>query len=382
MGTDANNIREGFGGPGIAGPEDYTTWQVPRVAMVFTGNQHGYIEPCGCTGLERQKGGVARRFTFLDSLKDRGWDVVPMDAGNQVRRYGNQAKIKLQQSVVALTKMDYQAVGFGPDDIRLGAGDLLSVAASDSPDDALYVSANVVVFDPGFVPRTKIISRGGLKIGVTSVVDPEALLAKPEEEIIVSEMADSAKTAVDELNAQAPDYNVMLFFGKEEAAENLVREVEGYDLVVVAGGYGEPTYQARTIQDSATRMIVTGDKGMYAGVIGLFGESDGEEDVSIKYARVPLTHEFKDAPAMRGLMKDYQDQLRDVGFEGLGLSPIPHRSGHKFVGSEACGKCHTSAFEVWEGSAHAEATDSIVTPKEDRGDVARVTLTPSALAVT
>ncbi|WP_165440640.1 multiheme c-type cytochrome [Rubripirellula amarantea] len=357
----------------IGGPEDYTTWTKPLVSMVFTGNQHGYIEPCGCTGLDRQKGGVARRFTFLDSLRQRGWDVIPMDAGNQVRRVGNQAKIKLQQSARALSEMGYQAVGFGPDDIRQGATDLLSIAYADSPEEAVFISANVLVLDPEFVARTKLIEQNGLKIGVTSITDPESLLAQTNEDITVGDMAASAKSAIDEMEPQSPDFSVLLFFGKEEAAEALVREVTGFDLVVVAGGFGEPTYQAKPIQDSDTRIIVTGDKGMYAGVVGLFGRQGAENGkLEMKYARVPLTHEFKDAPAMRGLMKDYQNQLRDIGLEGLGLlPPIPHSSGRKFVGTQTCAKCHTSAYEVWEGSAHAHATESIVKPSQDRGDVAR-----------
>ena len=352
-----------------AEPETYKTWDPPTLTLVLTGNQHGYIEPCGCTGLTRQKGGVARRYTFLDTLEEKGWPIVPMDVGNQVRRFGRQATIKLQQSVRALTEMDYQAVGFGPEDIRLGVGDLLAVAASDSPEDSLYVSANVVLFDPEFLPQVKVVESNGIKVGVTSIMDPEKLTVDPGDEVIVSEMVPAASAAIKALTAKSPDFKVLLFYGKEESAEKLVREVPGFDLVVVAGGYGEPTYQPAAINDSDTKMILTGAKGMYAGLIGLY---ENPKKPTMKYARVALSHEFADAPEMRGLMKDYQDQLKSVGLEGLGLLPaIPHSSGNKFVGTATCGKCHTEALEIWEGTPHAFATDSIVEPPEDRGDVPR-----------
>ncbi len=119
---------------GIGKPEDYNTWPVPDVSLVVTGRQHGYIEPCGCTGLERQKGGMARRYTFMRQLKEKGWLLMPIDGGDQVRRFGHQSEIKLQQTTKALKQMEYQAVGFGPDDLRLGVGELLSVAAAESPD--------------------------------------------------------------------------------------------------------------------------------------------------------------------------------------------------------------------------------------------------------
>jgi hypothetical protein len=372
-------------------PETYQDWDKPDLTLVFTGNQHGYIEPCGCTGLERQKGGVARRYTFLETLREKGWTLVPMDVGNQVRRTGQQANIKLQQSARALQEMKYQAVGFGPEDVRLGVGPLLAVAASDAPEDALYVSANVVLFDPEMMPATKIVQQNGLKVGVTSILDPEGLTTDTGEELQVGEMVPAAKAAIRQLSASTPDFTVLLFYGKEEAAQELMQEVAGFDLVVVAGGYGEPTYQPADINDSQTQMILTGAKGMYAGLVGLYAEqkTPGDEGnkpdleaepttlaktgkPTFKYGRVPLTHDFADAPAMRGLMKDYQDQLESIGLEGLGLMPpIPHPSGNKFVGTATCGKCHTEALDVWEGSPHAFATDSIVEPPEDRGDVPR-----------
>src|SRR5687767_14908328 len=40
-------------------------WPKPKAALFLTGRQNGYLEPCGCTGLANQKGGLARRHTLL-----------------------------------------------------------------------------------------------------------------------------------------------------------------------------------------------------------------------------------------------------------------------------------------------------------------------------
>lgn len=346
----------------LDGPEDYRTWEQPDIAFVVTGQQHGYLEPCGCTGLDRQKGGVARRFTLMRELREKGWPIVPIDAGNQVRRFGRQAEVKLQQTVRALKEMEYQAVGFGPDDLRLGVGELLAVAAGD--DDPMFVSSNVVLIDPSLVPQTKKIEQAGFTIGVTSVLDPDELEVAPSDEILVEPAGDAIQSAIWEL--EDADYQILMFFGKEDAARDYVRQHEGFDLLVVAGGYGEPTYRPEIVENTETRMIVTGNKGMYAGLVAMYGPQE------MKYARVPLTHEFEDAPEMRRLMKEYQDQLRDIGLQGLGLlPPIPHSSGQKFVGTAKCGECHTTAFDIWEGTPHADATKDIVKPPKERGDVAR-----------
>ena len=100
-------------------------WTKPAFAFFITGRQHGYIEPCGCTGLDFQKGGLARRQTLHAELKAKGWPLVPIDVGNQVRRFGPQPAIKFQTTMNALRKMDYKAVGIGPDDLRLDVGELL-----------------------------------------------------------------------------------------------------------------------------------------------------------------------------------------------------------------------------------------------------------------
>lgn len=108
-------------------------WPQPQFVLLLTGRQNGYIEPCGCTGLANQKGGLARRHTLYDSLANRGWNVLPFDAGNQVRRYGRQSEIKFQVTAEGLKKMNYRAVALGPDDLRLSAGELLA-AVTDAGD--------------------------------------------------------------------------------------------------------------------------------------------------------------------------------------------------------------------------------------------------------
>ena len=43
---------------------------------------------------------------------------------------------------------------------------------------------------------------------------------------------------------------------------------------------------------------------------------------------------------------------------------MTHPTTREFVGSEKCGECHTTAFEIWKDTPHAHATDTIVQPPE------------------
>jgi hypothetical protein len=69
-------------------------------------------------------------------------------------------------------------------------------------------------------------------------------------------------------------------------------------------------------------------------------------------------------------MSAYQEQLKALGLEGLGVKPLPHPTGRQFVGSETCGECHVEEYEIWEKTPHAHAMDSLVHPGE-RSEIPR-----------
>lgn len=104
-----------------------TDWKDPWLVFFITGNQYGYLEPCGCTGLANQKGGVNRRDTLLTSLKQRGWNVMPIDGGNQVRTDGTQSEIKFQWTTQAFREMGYEAAAYGEKDLKLSDNILVSI---------------------------------------------------------------------------------------------------------------------------------------------------------------------------------------------------------------------------------------------------------------
>ncbi len=105
----ANRLRRGAK-DGTCG---WDQWEEPQVVLFVTGNQHGYIEPCGCTGLENQKGGLARRYTFMKQVEAKGWPIVSIDAGNQVRRTGRQSEVKFQAAATGFTGDEIRCRRFG-----------------------------------------------------------------------------------------------------------------------------------------------------------------------------------------------------------------------------------------------------------------------------
>ncbi len=350
-----------------AGPRpEFEGWTKPQVALVLTGRQHGYIEPCGCTGLTNQKGGLARRHALVQSLRAKGWEVIPLDLGDQVRRIGAQAAIKFQSTIDAFRIIGYQTVGFGPDDLRISLGELIAAMATSTNEQGqsdLFVCANA---NPaGFVSAQRVIEAGDMRIGVTSVLGEQELQKVTHEEIVKTPPVTALKQAVQQLKAARCNLYVLLAHASLEESAKLAQACPEIDLVVTAGGEGEPAYRPQPIAGSKAVMIQVGTKGMHVGVVGVFDDPQQR----IRYQRIALDARFQDSQEMLDILGSYQQKLQELGLQGLGLRPVPHPVG-KFVGSETCGDCHTQANAKWEETGHHHATETLVHPGE-RSEVPR-----------
>jgi hypothetical protein len=359
----------------LAKPEPFAGWPKPAVAIVLTGQQLGYIEPCGCTGLENQKGGLARRHTLLRLLRDeRGWPVVALDVGSQVRRYGRQQEIKFQHTASALRTLGYAGVVLGASDLKLPVGELFS---GTNPDDkpSIFTAANVALLSREFQPPYQVIEAGGNKIGVVGVLGDSFEEKLAGDELLHQPALDGLKESCRDLKAQNCDYHVLLAHATLQEAQNIAREIPLFDLVVCSGGGVLPSNELEPIEGTKSKLVRVSHKAMHAGVVGLFDDGARGNALrgvpSVRYTVVTLDAQFKDSPEMLRLLADYQEQLKSEGLAGLGLKPQPHPSGNQFVGSETCGECHTKAMAKWSTTPHAHATDSLVRPPNTRADIPR-----------
>ncbi len=334
----------------------FVGWPKPDLALVFSGELAGYFEPCGCAGLQNQKGGLKRRHTLLKDLTAKGWPVVPLDLGGLTKRYGIQAELKYDHLLKALAEMGYQAVGFGSSDLRL---DVLSLLLNSSEAKQVLVSANVGVldFDPQYSRRFKVIEAGGLKIGVTGVLGKKEIAAlKNVDDLSLIDPEAGLRTVLPELQQAGCDELVLLSFADPDETKELARKFPVFNFVVTAGGAEVPPEQPPLIEGTKSYLIEVGDKGMYVIVLGLYKHGQP----TLRYQRVPLDSRFKDSPEMQKVMVDYQHDLETLGLEGLGLKPTAHPTGREFAGSAACADCHIAATEVYLKTPHAHATQTLV----------------------
>ena len=97
----------------------------PEFVIVITGQTYGYLQKCGCS--DPQKGGLERRFNFIQGFKDQQIDVVPIDLGDVTSQVSKdsqilhtQALLKYQIAMRAMKAMGYRVVGLGKEEFALG----------------------------------------------------------------------------------------------------------------------------------------------------------------------------------------------------------------------------------------------------------------------
>ncbi len=337
----------------------FVDWKKPTLAIVITGREDGYIEPCGCAGLDRMKGGLSRRHTMIKELKDKGWPLLCIDVGGLSKGYGVQAELKFQITVDAMKKMGYQAIGFSPNDLRLPVDSLVAVAAPSDDNPSPFVSANVGLlgFDAEITTQWRVVDVGGIKIGVTSVLGKEYQKGLASEDVEFVDPKAALQRVVPELKKQC-EVMILLAHATQEESIALSKEFKDFAVVVTSGGASTPPAKPTVIEDSKALLIGVGEKSMDAIVLGLFR---GVEP-PYRYQRVPLDSRFVASQDMKDLMKVYQEQLKTLGLAGLAIKPVTHplqNINGNFVGSKACENCHEESYKVWKKSGHAKAWSTL-----------------------
>ena len=337
--------------------EIFVGWQKPKVALVISGRQDGYLEPCGCAGLDRMKGGLTRRHSLFKELKAKGWPVVAMDCGGLVKGFGRQAELKFHLSVDAMQKMGYDAIALGKTDLRLPAGELLSRVASSKGAPSPFLSANVAIF--GFAADMtadhRIVDAGGLRIGITSVLGTSWQKEINNTDVEMADPAAKLREVLPKLKERS-DVLVLLAHATMDESKRLADEFPEFDIVVTGGGNPVPP-KDKEVLPKGNVLIEVGEKGMDAIVLGIYG------DDKIEYQRVPLDSRFEDSLDMKEFMRQYQQQLKADGLAGLGIRQVPHPQAAelgKFVGSKECESCHEESYDVWKKTGHADAWKTLV----------------------
>ena len=326
----------------------------------------GYLEPCGCT--QGQLGGLIRRFDFVQRLKAQNWPVALIDLGSLIKDPGgarggfDQAKIKFGIALKALSTLKYDAIALSPEDLKVGVGEAFAQFLNGLGDSTKIVVANVQP-GAGFDSRiqvSQIISAGPVQLGITAVVDPEAIaqLNDPEkaEMLTVVKRPDEVLSDVLAALEGKSEYQVLMVQGSPEQAKRLATAYPGFDVVVSTSQFVDPLEREPLMLNGGKTMLVTvGRRGKYVGAVGFFADPAQK----MRYYPVTLDHKYNGpGTEIKKVIEDeYRNMLKSAGV----VDSFPRHdytggtAGATYVGAETCRHCHPNTFAKWSTTKHNQA---------------------------
>ena len=239
-----------------------------QLTMLVTTNVRGQLDPCGWKA--NPLGGLPRRLTYINQLREGGVDPVLLDAGDalfelNILANGKEASSKLRAKTVfeSTAKMGNYIYNVGHNDFAAGLDFLkqLEISANNN-----FISSNIVKVgtdDLAFKSHT-IIERNGIKVGVFGILSS---LPASMKELELKDALSVINSKVEELRPQV-DVLVMLINANKIQLDKLVSQTRNVDYVFSSRETSR-TRPERKQADGNPMLYGTGIQGKYLGRVDL-----------------------------------------------------------------------------------------------------------------
>ena len=244
-----------------------------EIVILHTNDTHSRIEPLPKTDrYSADKGGVVRRATYIDQVRQENKNVLLFDAGDflQGTPYFNLFKGEIE--VKSMNHMGYDAVTLGNHEFDYGLDVLEEVARlAKFP----IVSSNYDFSETklnGLIKPFIIIRKGGVKIGVIGInIQPKGLIAANNYKGV--KYLDPIKTANDMAQMLKVDHKCDMVICISHLGYNpdlnLAESTTGIDLII--GGHSHTFMKTpsirKNIDENDVLVFQTNGRGVYVGRI-------------------------------------------------------------------------------------------------------------------
>ncbi len=338
----------------------------PTVHVVFSGEENGYLELCGCS--EVQLGGLLKRHTLINHLKKKNENLVLLSLGDLPGKVGRQDEIKMEVALDALDRMGYDAHNIGEKDLDMGI-DLLGYLSQISNID--FISSNIIDVTQTlkikpYIIKEVITKEASLKVGILGIVSPE-LLENSSQDMEVVDPVISLKPLVSDLHDRT-DLLILLSHADMEESIKIAEVCPELDLIISGHLVDRPDLYLKKVNN--TFVIPVGEKGKYVGEITLStqqkqtGGGKHVNSFSPAIETTPLDGRFADSPEIAMLLRIYQQRLKDEELLAQVFKSDPP-SNLTFIGNDDCAVCHNKIFKHWEETGHASAYETLVTAEHE-----------------
>ncbi len=312
--------------------------------LIISGDTRGSLIPCGCTS--NQSGGLPRRAAYLAERR-RTHEVLLLDAGGAPGGDSPYDRLRFEAILKGETLMGLAAHNLGEPELRMGFEWLNRIAERLS---VPFITANASTTNGqqlGFSSKLLGEAKQDQWL-VVGVVSPTVTI----DNIRISDPAEAVLREWEKHAALKPKL-VVLAWMPEAELRALAQRLPEADLVVgsFAGQALAPERIGRTVLATAA------NKGKF-----LIEATVSPTGLSPEV--VEMTSVFADDPGQLQILQAFRENLEEFDLPAIKTSFRSSRAIQtptyvRFAGSDQCRECHAAENDVWHGSAHAHAWQTL-----------------------
>jgi len=311
------------------------------VTILYTGNTMGSLEPCGC--YVGQSGGVARRATVVDAMRDAGLVPLLVDVGTWSESRGPLEDLKLATYVDSLATMGATVVAPSRRDLDLGPDRLAELLSEHAVPTVLTVAPS----DPQVFPTTHVVDVGGARVTFLAA----SYAGLPSDDVI-----DELDDAIDGLDTT--DLVVLMSSLPPVTEEKIAKQVDGIDLII-GHTHREENHRVKGVQLVGARGL-----GKTLGFVQWRPEASGAD--TWRHGEIHMTEDVAVDPDQQAVLASFHEAIKSTAeyqtaTKRLFAHDLPERDPESaYVGADACQSCHADEHAQWANTPHAIAYNTLV----------------------
>ena len=293
------------------------------ITILFTGDNHGQLDPVHNSDTSLPVGGVSRRMALIEKIRQEvGADhVVLVDCGDTMDGTAFSELAKGAADCEAYQLMGYDAVCLGEHDFDYGTKTIVEYRRQFG---IPWVASNVNQGGQPFV-RNYLVKAMGVRVGLIGFADPEtpSKVGRAKTLGLTINPPGMAAKGLHSIFKKDADLFIVLSRQGLEEAKKFAKD-NPFIHVVISGKGAAPTKDpiVTVNKDGSLKgpiLCQPGPQGLYLGRLDLV--VDGRRDLktkkssffitSYKYQVLPITVDLPEDPRMGALIKKYKDRLSD-----------------------------------------------------------------------
>ncbi len=279
-----------------------------EVVILHTGDAYGYFDTCGCRS--DSTGGLAKRAWVIDSLRRSSDEPILVFDTGDFSGGGNEYGAEMGRTLVeAMDLMQYDAFTLGEWDLNHGPAFLRSIVEETS---MRWVHTNYdVVGLEDLGQRSIVLERGGRRVGVIGLYNPTILLeASQRDSVVVEDIVESARHAVDDLRSRDVDLVVALSHLSYKGSRALAELVPGIDLIL--SGHGGKSLPAPEEVVPETWVAAAGDLGRWIARTRIELPDDPGRAVAVEGDLIVMMPALPNDPRLDPLFARFEERREEM----------------------------------------------------------------------